>query len=81
MASCFEVPVSPHRASEIHAQLAGATQGVFIIEYQSTAQAATVVFDKILSEPLVCRNGIVEIPETPGVGTVFDWDAVTRYRI
>lgn len=81
MAACFEVPVSPHRGSEIHAQLAGATQGVFIIEYQAPVQSSTVVFDRILREPLVCRDGIVEIPQTPGVGMAFDWKAVERYRV
>lgn len=81
MAACYEVPVSPHRASEIHAQLAGATAGVFIIEYQAPSQTGTVVFDRILRESLVCRDGVVEIPQTPGVGTVFDWKAVAKYEV
>jgi D-arabinonate dehydratase len=81
MAACHEVPVSPHRASEIHAQLAGATVGVFIIEYQAPSQCGTVVFDRILREPLSCRDGVVEISQTPGVGTVFDWDAVAKYEV
>ena len=81
MAAGFDVPISPHRASEVHAQLAGATPNVFMIEYQAPVQAGVVVFDKILRESLRCKDGMIEIPQTPGVGLDFDWEAVESYRV
>jgi L-alanine-DL-glutamate epimerase-like enolase superfamily enzyme len=35
----------------------------------------------LLAEPLKVANGLVAVPERPGLGVEIDWDAVERFRI
>jgi D-arabinonate dehydratase len=81
MAACFEIPIVPHRAAEIHTQLAGATPNVLMIEHHAPWQGRMVVFDKILKEKLACKEGVIEVSETVGIGLVIDWDAVENFRV
>jgi L-alanine-DL-glutamate epimerase-like enolase superfamily enzyme len=34
-----------------------------------------------LEEPLTVRDGMVAVPEQPGLGIAFDREAVERYRV
>jgi D-arabinonate dehydratase len=81
LAACFDTPLAPHRASEVHAQLAAATPHAEILEYHAPSQKGLVVFDRILKEPLTFREGLVEVPDTVGAGVAFDWEAVARYAV
>jgi L-alanine-DL-glutamate epimerase-like enolase superfamily enzyme len=37
--------------------------------------------EQYVSEPWVVSNGMVEIPDRPGIGVTIDWDVIEKYRI
>jgi L-alanine-DL-glutamate epimerase-like enolase superfamily enzyme len=40
-----------------------------------------VNFDDVMQTPLVARNGVIELDESPGVGLDLDPATFARYRI
>lgn len=41
----------------------------------------TVLSRSLVKEPVTVKNGIVAIPDKPGMGIGLDWDAINRYRV
>ena len=37
--------------------------------------------EQYVKEPWVVSNGMVEIPDRPGIGVTIDWDVIEKYRI
>ncbi len=44
-------------------------------------QGENALRDALLTEPLQCIDGHVDVPRGPGLGIELDWDAVGRYRV
>jgi mandelate racemase len=68
------VEMSSHLFPEVSVHLLAATPTCHWLEYVDWANA-------ILQEPLVVRQGMVEIPQRPGAGLAWDEKAVKRYLV
>lgn len=72
-AEAASLPVSSHTFVEASAHVLAASPTVHYLEYLEIANA-------VLSDPIVAVNGAVT-PRGPGLGIVWDEDAVARYMI
>jgi L-alanine-DL-glutamate epimerase-like enolase superfamily enzyme len=77
-AAVFNLPVAPHWNHEVHVHLAGAVANCLTVEWFDLDQDI-VNFERLLVEPLHARSGMLEVPQRPGLGIVFDDAAVSRY--
>ncbi len=68
------VPISSHLFPEISAHLLACVQNRHFLEYANWT-------DAILQEPVLPKNGYVQLPETPGNGIVWDLSAVAKFQI
>jgi mandelate racemase len=66
--------MSSHLFPEVSAHLLAATPTCHYLEYVDWA-------DVLLEEPLVVKDGHVQIPDRPGSGMIWDKKAVERYRM
>ena len=70
--------VSPHVFPEIHVHLAAALPNVIGIETVDPRSGISPISQ--LVEPLEIRGGTTAPPQSPGIGLVFDRDALEHYR-
>lgn len=68
------VPMSTHLYPEFSAHVMRVTETAHWLEWQDWA-------DPILQRPYPVRDGMIEIPDAPGVGIDWDEDAVNRYAV
>ncbi len=68
------VPFSSHLYPEFSAHLLRVTPNAHWLEWQDWA-------DPVLQRPFPVKNGMVEIPDTPGAGIQWDEAAVSHYAI
>jgi mandelate racemase len=68
------IPVSTHLYPEFSAHVMRVTETAHWLEWQDWA-------DPILQRPYPVTNGMIEIPDAPGAGIVWDEDAVKRYAM
>ena len=73
IAGAAGIEVSTHLYPEVAAHLMRVTETAHWLEWQDWA-------DPILAEPCRLENGQLVIPAKPGCGTVWDEDAVKRFR-
>jgi mandelate racemase len=69
LAGAAGVPMSTHLYPEVAAQMMRVTETAHWLEWQDWA-------DPILQEPYRIENGLLHIPDVPGVGLEWDEDAV-----
>jgi mandelate racemase len=67
------VPVSTHLYPEVAAHVMRVTETAHWLEWQDWA-------DPLLQRPYEMRDGLLHIPDVPGVGLEWDEDAVTAYH-
>jgi L-alanine-DL-glutamate epimerase-like enolase superfamily enzyme len=79
-ASTFGLPVSPHWNANIHVHLAAAIDNCLALEYFALEEDI-FNFEQVLTERLTPEAGKLRPPELPGLGLVFDEDALASYRI
>jgi L-alanine-DL-glutamate epimerase-like enolase superfamily enzyme len=79
-ATTFGYPVAPHWNQDVHVHLAGAVANCLAVEWFDLEQDI-VNFDRLLTLPLRPENGILTVPDRPGLGLALDWDAVERFRL
>lgn len=72
--------VSTHIHSEIHVQLAAAINNLDLggLEYMDPVLNIDLVH-LLINNPLKLENGIFHIPNKPGFGIDWNWEAVNRY--
>jgi L-alanine-DL-glutamate epimerase-like enolase superfamily enzyme len=73
MAESYDVPVSSHLFPETSIQVLGALANATYLEYMPW-------FSKLYREELEFRDGRAIVPERPGWGFTFDWDAVAKLQ-
>jgi D-arabinonate dehydratase len=78
MAAAWEVPVIPHYFPDIHVHLVAATANTKAVEFIAPE---SVDFHKILLEPLPMREGMIAVPQEPGLGIKWNWKAIEQYKI
>jgi len=79
-AEAFGYPVAPHWNHEIHVHLAGAVANCVAVEWFDIEQDI-VNFERLLLEPMRPEHGTLALPERPGLGLSFDWDAVDKFGV
>lgn len=80
LASAYRLPLAPHYVWDVHVHLAAATPSVIIQEYFER-ESDLVNFDDVMRNPLRPENGVLKVPEGPGLGAKLDEEAVQRFRI
>jgi L-alanine-DL-glutamate epimerase-like enolase superfamily enzyme len=80
LAASFDIPVAPHWHANLHAQLAAATPNCITVEYFALSEGI-YNFEELVVNPLVVKDGNIELDQTPGIGVELDWDAVARHEI
>ena len=79
-AATFDLPVAPHWHADLHVQLAAAVPNALTVEY-FLLEEDIYNFERLLAERLQPRDGVIMLPERPGLGLVLDREALARYRI
>ncbi len=71
--------LSPHVFPELHVHLAAGVPNVLGVETVGADSPVSPIYR--LLEPLEVRAGVVTPPEQPGIGLVFDDDALAHYAV
>jgi len=79
-AATFDVPVAPHWHADLHVHLAAAASNCLTVEYFSLDEDI-YNFERLLTQRLQPRNGLIGLPSRPGLGLSLDGDAITRYML
>ncbi|WP_311966835.1 enolase C-terminal domain-like protein [Bradyrhizobium australiense] len=74
IAGAAGTPMSTHLYPEVAAHAMRATETAHWLEWQDWA-------DPILQKPFELRNGLLHIPDVPGVGIAWDEDAVAAHQV
>lgn len=80
LADAHGLDVSPHTHPEVHVHLAAAIPNLYAagIEYMDPGRGMDA-FYRLLATQLDIVDGHAIVPDRPGLGLDFDWDAVERY--
>jgi mandelate racemase len=73
IAGAAGIPMSTHLYPEVAAHVMRVTETAHWLEWQDWA-------DPILQKPYEIRDGLLHIPDVPGIGLEWNEDAVGRYR-
>ena len=68
------VPISPHIFSEQSLAIAGGCENVTYLEHMPW-------FEPLYNERMELSDGMIAMPDRPGIGFTFDPDAVDNFRI
>ncbi len=80
LAAAWDLPVSPHLFPEINVHLVAAYPQGFAVE-MFAKDTELYKLDELQVRPLSPETGMLEVPQTPGLGIEFDWKAVEAARI
>jgi L-alanine-DL-glutamate epimerase-like enolase superfamily enzyme len=78
-ADAFALPVAPHWHANLHAPLVAAAPSGLTVEYFD-AELNIFNFDRLLANPLSVSGGRIALSEEPGIGVIFDQEALMRYK-
>jgi L-alanine-DL-glutamate epimerase-like enolase superfamily enzyme len=81
-AETFAVPIAPHWHANLHAHLAAASQNCLAVEY-FLLEKDIYNFERLVtpSSRLKYKDGLVEVPNRPGIGIDLDQERLKEYRI
>jgi L-alanine-DL-glutamate epimerase-like enolase superfamily enzyme len=81
-AASFNLPVAPHWHANLHAHLAAAVDNCLTVEYFVLEQDI-YNFERLLTPEthLAFRDGRLLLSDRPGLGLVFDEEAIGRWTI
>ena len=74
MAEAFNMPVVSHLVPEIHVHVIGAIPNGLTVEYMPWSL-------RLFEETPKLENGLLVVPDRPGLGLAFDAAALARYRV
>lgn len=74
LAEAHRIPISPHIFSEQSLAICGSAPNAIYLEHMPW-------FAPLYREKMALEDGIVAMPEAPGIGFSFDMDAVDNHRI
>jgi len=76
------VPVAPHWHANLHVHLAAAVTNCIAIEHFALDKDI-YNFEALLTEEtrLAFADGVLQVPQRPGLGIEFDAEAVSRYEL
>jgi mandelate racemase len=74
LAGAEGIPMSTHLYPEVAAHVMRVTETAHWLEWQDWA-------DPVLSQPFRVSDGMIHIPDVPGIGLAWNEDAVAHYRL
>ena len=82
LADAHDLPVAPHWNADMHVHLVAAVPNGLTVEYFHLDEDI-YNFERIVDPEnrLVAVNGKIKVPDRPGLGVIFNQEAVERYRI
>jgi D-arabinonate dehydratase len=80
LARAYHIPVAPHWEQEIHMHLVGALPNALFVEY-FMREINVRVEDKLYVDFIEPVDGMLPLPEAPGLGTQLIPGVLDRYRI
>ncbi|MGE0798921.1 MAG: mandelate racemase/muconate lactonizing enzyme family protein [Lautropia sp.] len=84
LAQSYGVPIAPHTGASgplciaATLQFAASITGFLTHEHMFLDNSLAPIFKEGLPRP---RNGVIDVPQGPGLGVEVDWEAVDRFRI
>ena len=83
MAEAYYVPVSPHDASGPINVMAGAHVMMTVPNFYKleTMRSKLTAYDAFITEPLVCIDGNLQVPRTPGLGIEMNVEYLRAYAV
>ena len=83
MAEAYYVPVSPHDASGPINVMAGAHVMMTVPNFYKleTMRSKLSAYDAFITEPLVCIDGNLQVPLTPGLGIEMNVEYLRAYAV
>jgi L-alanine-DL-glutamate epimerase-like enolase superfamily enzyme len=78
-AASFGVTLCPHWFHDLHAHLVAATPNARYVEFFADDQVLN--FRRLVDTQLSVRNGMIDLPQRPGLGFDFDTQALERYAM
>ena len=79
-AATFDLPVAPHWNADLHFHLAAAVPNALTVEY-FLLEEDIYNFERLLLDRLKPKDGLIPLPQRPGVGLMLDDAAIARYRV
>jgi len=76
LAECYGVPMAPHGDYQIHTPLTASIPNGLIVECVYVWGSATA---KLLKDPVVPKDGMMECKKVPGIGIEISEEAVKKY--
>ncbi len=80
MAASFDVPMAPHYNQDLHSQLVPAIPNGIFLEF-FVRESGVKMFDDLLEDPLVMKDGFVTPRREPGFGIRLRPEKVSEFRI
>jgi D-arabinonate dehydratase len=74
------VPVAPHWVPNLHVHLVAAVPNGLTVEYFHLDEDV-LNFERLVAEPLQPSGGCIPVPPGPGLGIVYDADAVKEFTV
>lgn len=78
LASAWDIPLLPHYFPYVHIHLAAAAGNAEYVEFVTTEYGISN-FETIVRNRLPIADGIVKVPQDPGLGIELDWERVERF--
>jgi L-alanine-DL-glutamate epimerase-like enolase superfamily enzyme len=74
LAEAYNLPVTSHGAHDLTVHLLAALPNRSYLEVHGFG------LDRYIERPIVIRDGVAVVPDTPGHGVAFDWKALEKVR-
>lgn len=80
MASAWNIPIAPHWEQEVHMHLAAAFQNVLWLEFFPREDGIRLE-DRLYKEYFEPVQGVLKLPDKPGLGLELDRESLKKYSI
>lgn len=74
LADAHDIPISPHIFSEQSLAIAGSAPNCIYLEHMPW-------FEPLYNEAMPVEDGMIALPDRPGIGFTFNLDAIERFKI
>lgn len=79
LAAGYDVPLYPHWMHHLHVSLVAAIPNAVMVEY--FPDLSVLNLGEVLQNPIRAEHGTLPVPQEPGIGVIFDEQAVDRVAV